>query len=967
MYDSVETTPPACQRIQALAERDPRRAVTLARRGAEHLGTEIPLLRAWAQYTLGWALLCWERFDAARPQLRDALAAFEAHAAHDAARRCSFALLLTDLTQFARPELEPTFASLSAQFAGAGAVYDSARCRLYQAVLLNVLGRPQEAEVVLRSIEHALARGPALDQGRWLRGRGIVAILLGEYSRAEDLLAQAAQCFRAARNQIELAKCWNQQAWAALQQEQLDRAQEYYQRAQQIFAWFDMPLQSAFSAKNIGFVYTRRGIFDLALRETLRALRQFQSLGRDSAVGECQLHLGNIYYYTAQWEAALACYTAAEQLFVPAGMTGLQLIAMRNRAIVYRNQDRYAEAHALLVHVEAYAQDQGNPAELAAVWHEQAELMADEGQIDTAIERYWQARHLFGEIGNLLGAADCAVEQGWLALRIGNLEEAQSHFEFATPLVNRHPHDIWRNQYGLARCAESRGDVQGALALYQAALTTVTGLRQRLASEAISSSLYIQAAQLHGDALHLAAVSGAAMAVVEVSEGQRALVLQRMLTERLTDLPLAYQADHERLRGELSALLSDSAADSRTLDAALAAYGELLLQSRHSTPAAGQEGDLVIDPFSLDRVRTALNRSYGGDWTALVYMRSGDTLLIGVLTPHDLIVEQTPYDANLQRLIALATQPLFRRYTYRDLPYLQGRNSHPWQTLRTLASHLLPRQAGKRLHPNHRLLIVPSGPLHALPWAALRIEDSWLAELAIVQIAPSLAVWPMLVERPSAAGDTALLVGCDSFGDRAPALPGVSAELMAVAERWPGASEQIRDSQASRAAVIERSASGELAHYSLLHFATHAQMLPARGLIAHLKLADGDLLLPEIAGLRLGGGLVVLSACEGATPDALPGEEILSLSWAFLVAGAVGVLASLWRIDDASAPRFMAAFYVALRDGRDASAALALAQRSMIAADTVEGVVPLGPECWGSFVLTGPGMPSRPDRAACSE
>src|SRR5262249_35228566 len=72
-----DTNPPACQRLQALAERDPRRAVPLARRALEALPTSDPLVQAWARYTLGWALLCWERFDEARPHLQAAQEAFE--------------------------------------------------------------------------------------------------------------------------------------------------------------------------------------------------------------------------------------------------------------------------------------------------------------------------------------------------------------------------------------------------------------------------------------------------------------------------------------------------------------------------------------------------------------------------------------------------------------------------------------------------------------------------------------------------------------------------------------------------------------------------------------------------------------------------------------------------------------------------------------------------------------------------
>lgn len=104
-----------------------------------------------------------------------------------------------------------------------------------------------------------------------------------------------------------------------------------------------------------------------------------------------------------------------------------------------------------------------------------------------------------------------------------------------------------------------------------------------------------------------------------------------------------------------------------------------------------------------------------------------------------------------------------------------------------------------------------------------------------------------------------------------------------------------------------------------------------RGVTAHLKLWDQDLWLAEVASLRLGGALVVLSACDGAGTHALPGDEVLSLSWALLAAGAAGVLASLWPVNDQAAREFMELFYTALCNHGNAGRALAEAQRQTVA------------------------------------
>jgi tetratricopeptide (TPR) repeat protein len=364
-----------CWRLQALAERDPHRAVPLVHRALETLQGHDSLVHAWAHYTLGWALLCWERFAAARPYLRAAQEAFEAQGALLAALRCRHAQLQADLLQFARPELEQEFATLAGQFVQAGAPLEAACVSLNQARLLYMLSRPDAAEAILARISPILAQAAPADQARLLRLQGAVANLRNAYARATELLTQAEHAFAALRYPCEVARCWLERAWVALRQEQLDQALVDYQRAERVFNRFDLPLQRAFCAKNIGLLMARRGAYDLALQSTLTALPLFRELQRTKDIGGCLLNLGNIYLYIAHWEAALACYDRAEAFYTLSGVVGERLFAQRNRAMVYRAQGWRAEALALLSAVEHQAQQLGNHAELAEVWHEQAALL----------------------------------------------------------------------------------------------------------------------------------------------------------------------------------------------------------------------------------------------------------------------------------------------------------------------------------------------------------------------------------------------------------------------------------------------------------------------------------------------------------------------------------------------------------------------------------------------------------------
>jgi CHAT domain-containing protein len=119
----------------------------------------------------------------------------------------------------------------------------------------------------------------------------------------------------------------------------------------------------------------------------------------------------------------------------------------------------------------------------------------------------------------------------------------------------------------------------------------------------------------------------------------------------------------------------------------------------------------------------------------------------------------------------------------------------------------------------------------------------------------------------------------------------------------------------------------------------------------------------EIARLTLGPALVVLSACRTGEGEIVPGEGVVGLSWAFLAAGARGVVASLWSVEDQSTTELMVTLHRHLRRGSDPSSALAAAQRELAARQP-------HPVFWAPFIVVaapaadaGRVLPDRPQRS----
>jgi hypothetical protein len=600
--------------------------------------------------------------------------------------------------------------------------------------------------------------------------------------------------------------------------------------------------------------------------------------------------------------------------------------------------------------LETHPQACGDPLEQAELQTARARALAALGHVAAARAEFQAAYTRFTALGNAPAAGECRLELGWLALERGELEASDRHLGAAAQALAGQPAYHWRVCYGLGRVAAVYGHAREALDHYATAVALVAQLRRRIASEHASSRLFALARQLHVDTLRLAVTLGDAGELLILAEQQRGLALARQVRTGGHSPHLAAAALISQALDDLRASLhGDKAAPE--LGTAIEAYVATLLEHRHSLD------EVVVIPETIDlaAVRAALNERHGTAWTLLAPVFVDEALLLVCLTPDGLWVERQPHDTELQQLLERTCEPSYRMEVYRDLARLRDPGRQPWRDLALLGERLLSERIRERLAPAHRLLVLPSGPLHTLAWAALRSKDGWLCERAIVEVLPSLSLIP--TGGPRGQASDALLIGCDSFGERAPPLPAALSSLALVADRWRGPITRLAGAEATCTAVNELSRTGALGRYGLIHIAAHAQLGAADGLLAHIKFTDRDLLLDEVLGLNLDRPLVVLAACEGGAGAVLPGDEVLGLSRALIAAGAGAVLASLWPVYDRGVLALLDPFYSALAAGADAAEALTQAQRTLILADQHDavGAMLATPLVWGSFSVTSGG------------
>jgi CHAT domain-containing protein len=258
-----------------------------------------------------------------------------------------------------------------------------------------------------------------------------------------------------------------------------------------------------------------------------------------------------------------------------------------------------------------------------------------------------------------------------------------------------------------------------------------------------------------------------------------------------------------------------------------------------------------------------------------------------------------------------------------------------------------------------RLVVVPDGRLHLLPFDALFDEPA--DKSRIVSMVPSANVFVLLRNRRAPATPKRALLGVGgvpydrmfssgkpaagntrdetrglfdaSYPTRLPALPMAQGEVLTAARLLGPTSVTLTGDQASETVLKAQ----PLSDFDVIHFAVHAfaeAKFPERAALVLLNSSvagDDGLLQPrEIGQFKLNAGVVVLSACDTAVGPTLGQEGVLNIARAFLLAGARSVVTTLWAVSDTTSTALMRRFYENLAAGQDVAEALTRSKATVI-------------------------------------
>jgi hypothetical protein len=499
-----------------------------------------------------------------------------------------------------------------------------------------------------------------------------------------------------------------------------------------------------------------------------------------------------------------------------------------------------------------------------------------------------------------------------------------------------------------AMAMESAGDA-GAPEAYLAAIDLLESWRGRLALGDLRMGVAEPRWGIYEGAIRALLARGRDADAFEVAERARARLLLELLAEHDTSRAAASPLEQirQRLRARFQEqLAATEAAERDALDLEIrqltTALTEIESQVRQSDPAAGAVR--FPQPVPLAELQSKLL----GPGQALLSFFWGERDVYGWWITSDGVRA-----ARLDSADSLGAR----------IDFLRGVIERPsggpaWTGAAVAAFELLIAPLAPA--PAEQIFVIADGPLAHIPVEILIPAAGSVPVGATSRViyGPSASVLLNLARsRPRDAWDRSILVvgnpaidGGDSrlaslWRDEPLApLPHAAAEARAVHRLFQDErADLLLGPEATLAAWIGL----EPGRYRYLHFATHARVSDRRPEETHLVLAGGRLDLAAIRELDLRTELVTLSACETHAGRRVRGEGIIGLPHAFLAAGALGALVTLWRIDDEAAAGFMQRFYSRLHEGDSPAEALLSVRRQLIA---IRGSHPAH---WAPFVLVG--------------
>lgn len=824
-----------------------------------------------------------------------------------------------------------------------------------------------------------------------LRGQAITKVALGYYSanlsephqaltHLEDALLSARKVNDVRAQVLALNAMGNIKAKLGRRQEALESYDQAIPLAEQIGDRLSLASIHAGTAS----LYYWMGDAKRTVEYDQQAVTAFEEIGASWGTAEAKLDLGRATNSLGEHEKAIAYLEEALELFRKMGMKRLEARTLSEIGTVESANGEYVKSIQTFqqaIKLTRDGQDYRYAARSLNLMGNVYEALNDQKQ---AVQHFDQALQMSRIASDRTAESTALFNLARVDRNNGNLVSAEQKLESALTMAES------------IRTTVSSQDLRASFfaAVRQIYELYIDVLMLRHKSDP-GSGFDVRAFAISERARARSLLESLQEGQANIREGVDASLLQKELS--LSETLNAKADRHLKLLAEKHTPEAEQV--QKEIDALTVDYDRLLSQIRITSPRYAALTS--PEPLNLSQVQ---QRLIDNDSVLLEYALGDDRSYVWVITNSSFSTYELPSRKDIEDA-ARQLYSDFTAYQIRPGESVQQRverqkksdDSIPVDTqeLTKLVLGPLTGKLGKK-----RLLIVSDGALQYIPFAALHDPDSeptsprYLYSRYEIVTEPSASTLSLLLDearqRSAARDSVAVLadpvfevddprvkrasyastpetseslqvkqalrdIGISIDGVQIPRLLASGDEADGIINSAPwGTGLKAVGFEANRSRVLGE----ELRRYRVVHFATHGiinnEHPELSGIVLSLfdqqgRSQDGFLRLHDIYNLHLPADLVVLSACSTGLGKDVRGEGLIGLTRGFMYAGASGVVASLWKVDDQATAELMKLFYGGMfQKGLAPVAALREAQLQMSQEKAWRS-----PYYWAGFIIQG--------------
>lgn len=805
----------------------------------------------------------------------------------------------------------------------------------------------------------------------------------GNLEQALDHLVRGANLLLPLGRRTMVENLFREQGEIQMRMGDFEAAVESFERALEAASKWNDPQRPGPILAKLTVAHNRVGNAMEAIRTAEEAVRIFRLGGHDHQAGAELSDIGLAYLTLGDAKTAARYFRDSLESGKKFGDQGEVVRNSNLLADAYLELGRLKEARTILVQAEKLLPNvrtgQFDIRTHTLLGEVQSRLI----EFPSALRHFKAALEMAQTLRDAWLEADLLQRIGQHSLRQGRLEEAVKSFKAALSLAEQGSmlRQVQLASQGLAEVARRRNQPEVAVESLKRAVEALESVRASAPGPELRLGLVKRNWEMFEELIHLlgslhrtSPAEGHDRVAFTYSERGRARVLLDLLEESKMGLNAGLTreqvARQKKLEREMASALEMVRREGSRAARAKVEHAEREL-SRWETELRvlnPRYRELKYpEPLDAEAAERFVRQS---GTTVVSYSLSRRSSRVWVIGEEGMRSYALPAQATIVRLVEALRRSISRH------PVGNAAESYRAPARELYRILLQPLKA--HLKDSTRLVVVPDGILHYLPFEVLLGEDGrFFVEHVPVSYAPSVSVLARLKsDSQPGHGRRLLALGNPDFGHRAGSQNSRTAELVRAAygtagadlRPLPGTESEVRSIGSlypanNRRVLIGRDASEAalksemLGGYNHIHLATHAlidERVPARsGIVLSLVdtgKEDGVLRINEVMGLGLNADLVTLSACQTGLGAYVTGEGMVGFTRAFLYAGAKSLAVSLWPVSDRVAPELMQTFYRGMRDGAQPVGALRSAKLSMLRSKVAAFKHPY---FWAGFVVAG--------------